>query len=72
MSLAFSVMPIFAVTPWKASVLKFPLINFLFLSQITMWDLQSGKLLRSITDAHPTGSAVLHVMVRKGDGGCSM
>ncbi|KAJ7388710.1 Vacuolar protein sorting-associated protein 8 [Desmophyllum pertusum] len=30
--------------------------------QITMWDLQSGKLLRSITDAHPMGSAVLHVM----------
>ena len=38
----------------------------LFLSQITMWDLQSGKLLRTITDAHPLGSAVLHVMVRKG------
>ena len=31
-----------------------------------MWDLQSGKLLRSITDAHPMGSAVLHVMVRRG------
>ncbi|XP_022795599.1 vacuolar protein sorting-associated protein 8 homolog [Stylophora pistillata] len=30
--------------------------------QITMWDLQSGKLLRQITDAHPMGSAVLHVM----------
>ena len=32
-------------------------------SQITMWDLQSGKLLRTIIDAHPLGSAVLHVMV---------
>ncbi|RMX42196.1 hypothetical protein pdam_00017314 [Pocillopora damicornis] len=30
--------------------------------QITMWDLQSGKLLRQIADAHPMGSAVLHVM----------
>ncbi|CAH3128652.1 unnamed protein product [Porites lobata] len=30
--------------------------------QITMWDLQSGKLLRTIIDAHPLGSAVLHVM----------
>lgn len=30
-----------------------------------MWDLQSGKLLRQIADAHPMGSAVLHVMVRK-------
>lgn len=30
--------------------------------QITMWDLQSGKLLRTITDAHPLGSAVLHIM----------
>ena len=29
-----------------------------------MWDLQTGKLLRSIPDAHPQGSAVLHVMVR--------
>jgi len=48
-------------------VLKLPV---LFLLQITMWDLQSGKLLRSITDAHPMGSAVLHVMVRKGGGGC--
>ena len=35
-----------------------------------MWDLQSGKLLRSITDAHPTGSAVLHVVVRNRNGGC--
>ncbi len=34
-----------------------------------MWDLQSGKLLRSITDAHPMGSAVLHVMVRKEEEG---
>ncbi|XP_015748737.1 PREDICTED: vacuolar protein sorting-associated protein 8 homolog [Acropora digitifera] len=30
--------------------------------QITMWDLQTGKLLRSIPDAHPQGSAVLHVV----------
>lgn len=28
---------------------------------ITMWDLANGKLLRSITDAHPPGTAVLHV-----------
>ncbi|XP_014675818.1 PREDICTED: vacuolar protein sorting-associated protein 8 homolog isoform X2 [Priapulus caudatus] len=29
--------------------------------QITMWDLVAGKLLRVITDAHPPGSAVLHL-----------
>ncbi|XP_030829831.1 vacuolar protein sorting-associated protein 8 homolog [Strongylocentrotus purpuratus] len=29
--------------------------------QMTMWDLTSGKLLRTITDAHPPGSAVLHI-----------
>ncbi|XP_014767622.1 vacuolar protein sorting-associated protein 8 homolog isoform X2 [Octopus bimaculoides] len=29
--------------------------------QITMWDLTNGKLLRTITDAHPPGTAVLHV-----------
>ncbi|XP_035826479.1 vacuolar protein sorting-associated protein 8 homolog isoform X2 [Aplysia californica] len=29
--------------------------------QITMWDLTTGKLLRTITDAHPPGTAVLHV-----------
>jgi len=29
--------------------------------QITMWDLSTGKLLRTITDAHPPGTAVLHV-----------
>uniref|UniRef100_A0A8C3AH36 VPS8 subunit of CORVET complex n=1 Tax=Cyclopterus lumpus TaxID=8103 RepID=A0A8C3AH36_CYCLU len=29
--------------------------------QITMWDLASGKLLRTITDAHPPGTAILHV-----------
>ncbi|CAL1577769.1 unnamed protein product [Knipowitschia caucasica] len=29
--------------------------------QITMWDLANGKLLRSITDAHPPGTAILHV-----------
>ncbi|XP_027440407.1 vacuolar protein sorting-associated protein 8 homolog isoform X5 [Zalophus californianus] len=29
--------------------------------QITMWDLASGKLLRSITDAHPPGTAILHI-----------
>nr|XP_020479091.1 vacuolar protein sorting-associated protein 8 homolog [Monopterus albus] len=29
--------------------------------QITMWDLAHGKLLRTITDAHPPGTAVLHV-----------
>ncbi|TRY92741.1 hypothetical protein DNTS_024828 [Danionella cerebrum] len=28
---------------------------------ITMWDLANGKLLRNITDAHPPGTAVLHV-----------
>lgn len=42
------------------------LLCFLIPSQITMWDLQSGKLLRTITDAHPLGSAVLHVMVSRG------
>ncbi|KAM6122518.1 vacuolar protein sorting-associated protein 8 homolog isoform 2-T2 [Pterocles gutturalis] len=26
-----------------------------------MWDLASGKLLRSITDAHPPGTAILHI-----------
>lgn len=29
--------------------------------QITMWDLSNGKLLRTVTDAHPPGSAVLHL-----------
>ncbi|XP_058043331.1 vacuolar protein sorting-associated protein 8 homolog isoform X2 [Ahaetulla prasina] len=29
--------------------------------QITMWDLASGKLLRSIIDAHPPGTAILHI-----------
>lgn len=29
--------------------------------QITMWDLTNGKLLRSISDAHPEGQAVIHV-----------
>uniref|UniRef100_A0A6Q2WUX4 RING-type domain-containing protein n=1 Tax=Esox lucius TaxID=8010 RepID=A0A6Q2WUX4_ESOLU len=29
--------------------------------QITMWDLANGKLLRTITDANPPGSAILHV-----------
>ncbi|BFY99915.1 hypothetical protein BsWGS_02955 [Bradybaena similaris] len=29
--------------------------------QITMWDLTTGKLLRTITDAHPPGTAVLHI-----------
>ncbi|KAM8934115.1 vacuolar protein sorting-associated protein 8 homolog [Pelodytes ibericus] len=29
--------------------------------QITMWDLAGGKLLRSITDAHPPGTAILHI-----------
>ncbi|XP_063789062.1 vacuolar protein sorting-associated protein 8 homolog isoform X2 [Pseudophryne corroboree] len=29
--------------------------------QITMWDLASGKLLRTITDAHPPGTAILHI-----------
>ncbi|CAB3988597.1 vacuolar sorting-associated 8 homolog [Paramuricea clavata] len=30
--------------------------------QITMWDLSTGKCVRSILDAHPPGSAVLHVL----------
>eukprot|EP00069_Balaena_mysticetus_P017214 bmy_10410T0 len=34
--------------------------------QITMWDLASGKLLRSITDAHPPGTAILHIKASKG------
>ncbi|XP_052234778.1 vacuolar protein sorting-associated protein 8 homolog isoform X2 [Dreissena polymorpha] len=29
--------------------------------QITMWDLTNGKLIRTITDAHPPGTAVLHI-----------
>ncbi|XP_070696841.1 vacuolar protein sorting-associated protein 8 homolog isoform X3 [Pempheris klunzingeri] len=29
--------------------------------QIMMWDLANGKLLRTITDAHPPGTAILHV-----------
>uniref|UniRef100_A0A3B4VHP0 VPS8 subunit of CORVET complex n=1 Tax=Seriola dumerili TaxID=41447 RepID=A0A3B4VHP0_SERDU len=28
--------------------------------QITMWDLANGKLLRTISDAHPPGTAILH------------
>lgn len=34
------------------------------LIQITMWDLANGKLLRTITDAHPPGTAILHVKVQ--------
>lgn len=30
-----------------------------------MWDLANGKLLRTITDAHPPGTAILHVKVYK-------
>ena len=29
--------------------------------QITMWNLTNGKLLRTVTDAHPPGMAILHV-----------
>ncbi|XP_064646589.1 vacuolar protein sorting-associated protein 8 homolog isoform X2 [Lineus longissimus] len=29
--------------------------------QITMWDLTNGKLIRTISDAHPPGTAILHV-----------
>uniref|UniRef100_A0A9J8A4L6 VPS8 subunit of CORVET complex n=1 Tax=Cyprinus carpio carpio TaxID=630221 RepID=A0A9J8A4L6_CYPCA len=29
--------------------------------QITMWDLANGKLLRTMTDTHPPGTAILHV-----------
>jgi len=29
--------------------------------QVTMWDLTNGKLLRTVTEAHPPGVAVLHV-----------
>uniref|UniRef100_A0A8C5QQE4 Vacuolar protein sorting-associated protein 8 homolog n=1 Tax=Leptobrachium leishanense TaxID=445787 RepID=A0A8C5QQE4_9ANUR len=29
--------------------------------QIIMWDLAGGKLLRSISDAHPPGTAILHI-----------
>ncbi|KAL5005898.1 hypothetical protein ScPMuIL_017056 [Solemya velum] len=29
--------------------------------QITMWDLTNGKLIRTITDAHPPGAAILHI-----------
>ncbi|XP_042192030.1 vacuolar protein sorting-associated protein 8 homolog isoform X2 [Callorhinchus milii] len=29
--------------------------------QITMWDLANGKLLRTIMDAHPPGTAILHI-----------
>ncbi|CAL1539613.1 unnamed protein product [Lymnaea stagnalis] len=29
--------------------------------QITMWDLTTGKLLRTILDAHPPGTAILHI-----------
>lgn len=28
-----------------------------------MWDLANGKLLRTITDAHPPGTAILHLKV---------
>jgi hypothetical protein len=37
---------------------------FLNIFQITMWDLSTGKCVRSILDAHPPGSAVLHVLVK--------
>ncbi|MED6281540.1 Vacuolar protein sorting-associated protein 8, partial [Characodon lateralis] len=35
--------------------------------QITMWDLANGKLLRTITDAHPPGTAILHVKLLLGE-----
>lgn len=31
---------------------------------ILMYDLSNGKLLRTLTDVHPPGTAVLHVKVR--------
>ena len=34
-------------------------VNF----QMMMWNLVDGKLLRTITDAHPPGSAILSVKV---------
>jgi hypothetical protein len=37
--------------------------HILFFLQITMWDLTNGKLIRTITDAHPPGTAVLHIKV---------
>ena len=35
------------------------------LLQITMWDLTNGKLIRTITDVHPPGTAILHVKVHR-------
>ena len=54
---------------WNNIIVLITNLFSLILSQITMWDLQSGKLLRTIADAHPLGSAVLHVMVRRGGDG---
>lgn len=47
-------------------------IFLLFLMQITMWDLANGKLLRTITDAHPPGTAILHVKVLHGTFVCNL
>lgn len=52
------------LVPGKIMDNRCMIYTFIFvLLQITMWDLTNGKLLRTITDAHPPGSAVLHVKV---------
>jgi len=38
-------------------------LSLYIFTQITMWDLNNGKLLRTITDVHPPGTAILHVKV---------
>lgn len=38
-------------------------VYFLHFQQITMWDLHKGKLIRTISDAHPMQNAVLHIKV---------
>ena len=39
------------------------LLFFVVVMQMTMWNLVDGKLLRTITDAHPPGSAILSLKV---------
>ena len=52
-------------SPWtQANCWGLSLIDIVDCVQITMWDLNTGKLLRTIADAHPPGTAVLHVKVR--------
>ncbi|XP_006869895.1 PREDICTED: vacuolar protein sorting-associated protein 8 homolog [Chrysochloris asiatica] len=58
---AIAVSSLIAVGTSHGLALIFGKILTIKIPLITMWDLASGKLLRSITDAHPPGTAILHI-----------